>query len=165
MLQSARVTGAVPAFQSTPVNEGRGHLCITLGYQHDVPGGKPRPETSAWPLMVTSVTSIITDPCCYMATDPDMAPSGSVDQKLHYDLRWQHQAVPQNPQVPNSTVPHNAQPILLLFLSHLSTTYLQILTAPCVGKPCGSGQAMWRWARLWYFCRHSQSSFPALESS
>jgi hypothetical protein len=90
-------------------------------------------EILTWSLIVMWVTYInITWPLC-MATYPDMAfgsntgwdfSMGSVGGTSYYQP-----AVPFKPCVSSSVSLHNAQAVLHLILSHLSTTYLHIVVA------------------------------------
>ena len=76
-----------------------------------------------------------------MATDPDMALSNSTgwDFTIASGGRagYPQEAIPFYPHVSTSTSLHNVQTFLLLFLSHLSTTYLHMVVAPVAGWPCG----------------------------
>ena len=84
-----------------------------------------------------------TGPHCYTAMDgPRHGAQQQHGPRLHHGLRLHgrltHQAVPL--YLSSSTFLHNAQAILLLSLSHLSTTYLHTIMAPVVdraGRPLG----------------------------
>ena len=62
--------------------------------------------------------------------DLTMAPGGGADHS--------QQAPPPRSRVSSSISLHNVQGALLLFLSHLITTYLHTVVAPTVGSPGGS---------------------------
>ena len=81
----------------------------------------------AWPLVVIGAMDFDTDSCC-MATDPYMALSGSVRAGYSHQSALLH-LLPPGP-------PFFIVLKLLLFLFHLSTTYLHIVVPPL-------------WARLW----------------
>ena len=68
-------------------------------------------------------------PCCFRATDPDVAHCGSTGQDptmVPGDITgYSHQAVPHYPRVSSSVCLHCAH--ILLFLFHFSITYLLLL--------------------------------------
>ena len=77
-----------------------------------------------------------------MATDPDVALSGSMGWDFTKasgvgQTDDSHQAVPLHPRVSSSISLHDAQTVLLLFFSHVSTTYLHIVVAPIRHGPRG----------------------------
>ena len=108
------------AYTSSPEchSDGRGQLYTALGYQHG-PWWQTRAETSAGPLVVAWTTDIDTNLYCYMAVDPGKASGGRAG--------YSHQAVSHHIGISSFTSLHNAQTVLLLFLSHLSTTCLHII--------------------------------------
>lgn len=69
------------------VSEGRGQLCTALKNQHG-PRWRPKPETSAWPLVVTWVIDTDTDAHCCKATDK-RGPQGHYGSGPHHGLRRQ----------------------------------------------------------------------------
>lgn len=82
---------------------------------------------SSWPLVVILVKDIHTDPCCYMARDPDMALRNSMGWRFNYVLRWQEWLLTNHSSPLTFNPLHNAQTIILLLLSYLSTTPLHIV--------------------------------------
>ena len=113
-------------------SEEQGQLGAALKHQHSF-RQQPRPQTSAWPLVETWTMDVGTDACCGRVMDADMA---LVAQWLrhHYGLKCQHGPLTTSCShicgVSSSVSLHTAQTILLLFLYHLSITYLLIVVVP-----------------------------------
>lgn len=61
LASEAAQEGAEPARPRASVSERQGYVRAALGHQHG-PRKQPRPGTSTWPLMVTRVMDIDTDP-------------------------------------------------------------------------------------------------------
>lgn len=126
-----------------------------------------QPSHISWPQVAAQTTDnclavVVTDsptPCC-RAKDPDKALGGSMDQDFTVALggisSYSHQADPHYSGISSSVSLHCAHTILLLFLFHLSTTYLLILVVPrvsgCLGLsqecyappvPCGKRSLGW----------------------
>ena len=75
---------------------------------------------------------------CSRATDSDVAldsSTGLVIMASGGRASYSHQTVPLHPRVSGSTSLHNAQTVLLLFLSHLCDKYLHIVVALSVDRP------------------------------
>lgn len=90
-----------------------------------VSGSLHKPGTFTQPLLVRWAK--VTDPCCCMAMDPDMAHSCSTGLNFTMALNkragYSQQVVPHHTWVSTSSSFHRAQSVHLLFLSHLSTPY------------------------------------------
>lgn len=84
------------------------HVIMALGYQQGF-GWWPRQQTSTWPLVVAQTAHDIV--------------SGGIPGHIQ-------QLVPHHSHISSSTSLHSTGNILLLFLSHLSTTYLLIIVTP-----------------------------------
>jgi hypothetical protein len=111
-----------------PSRGGRqGHLCTALGHQH-VPRWQPRPGVSTWSLVATwTVDTYMASLAAQAGTPPWLYMSALATQNRLFPSTHTH----THPQVFGSTSLHNAQTIPLLFLSHLSTTYLHMVWFPC----------------------------------
>lgn len=79
--------------------------------------------------MVLSATDIDTGPCHCVAKNPDIDLRSSLNR--HFTMvsdrgsGYSKEAIPFHPGISSSTLLKIPQTIQLLFLSHLSTTYLQ----------------------------------------
>lgn len=103
-------------------NEGWSQLWAVLRLHH-FPTRQYRLGISARPLMVT-------DPCCYRATDPDLAPVGSTGQdpapESHVESLQNHFRLISLPSIFSSASSYCAHILLVPFLFHFSIIYLLI---------------------------------------
>lgn len=72
---------------------------------------------------------MVTDPCCYRATDPDLASGRSTGQD--YDPMWNHYKVMAFPYCAHT---------LFLFLFHFYNIYSLLLVMPVDAECLGSSQ-------------------------
>lgn len=120
----------------------RGQPGTALIYLH---GPKQQTRSGACTLFL-----VITNPCYHKAMDPDIALNSSMGQDLTLVLGsfvCYSQAVPYYSPVFSFASPHYAHILLLLFLFHVSTTYLVIAVVPIRASGClKSSQECSTWA-------------------
>lgn len=100
----------------------------------------PQAKVLTWDVYMAFV---VIWPCCYMATDPDMALSGSID----WDFTMA--AGPLHPRVSISFSLHSAQTILL---SHLFTTYWHIMVTPSMVQGMAWSGVVMSWLLQFFLC-------------
>lgn len=103
------------------------------------PFKQPRPELSAWPLVVMWAMDMGTaDPCCFRTIDPDMALSSSADWDFTLasgdSAGYSHQTILHHPRLSTFSSLHNAQSFSSspITLSYLLAGFYSIL--PIEGK-------------------------------
>lgn len=119
---------------SAAAGEGCGQFCIAFRHQH-VPSQQPRPGVSLWLLVVT-------DPCCFWDTDPDMTLVAAQDILNH---GWSQVApLATHIRLLLTTLDSSVLPSLCphpsVFLFSVSTTYLLFLEVPRVSDYLGPSQ-------------------------
>lgn len=138
MLQPVKEVGL--AFQNVKASEGWVQLHPVLEYLCG-PRQLPRQGMSTLSLVVIQTTDIHTELYCYMAIDPYMALNGSMGWVFALasggPAGYTQQAISLLSCVSSYTSLHNASTVLLLFRSHMSTTYLHKLVALMALGPCG----------------------------
>lgn len=99
---------------------------------------QPQPGTPQCSLLIMWDTDIDSESCCFIAKDFNIALSGSSGWYLIMTLGgnagFSQQAILLCPGRSNSISLHSGHAVLLLFLSHLNTTYSHIMTALNIGE-------------------------------
>lgn len=97
------------------------------------PGGSPD-QVCLHAFGGIKATDNSTDICCFTTLTGSMG--GDFTMALGDSAGYSYQNITLHSFISSSSFLHNAQTILFLFLSHLSTPHLHVIMAPASGRPC-----------------------------